>query len=154
MSEETKVLTSTGGGVNASPRASENISSPYVWVVDGAAKFEAQMVENYNVVLNSGHDNRYYGYVRGARWIGEWVTNPYNFGEFYVHRGADSSRYETVIRFNTSAYNGKTMKVYDRYNNLLHTFTISGNQAYASKSYNDPLGIKPAGMKYWNIVIE
>lgn len=47
MSEETKVLTST-------PRASESISSPYVWVVDGSAKFEA-LIEAYIISDKSGY---------------------------------------------------------------------------------------------------
>lgn len=157
MAWKIKRTHSIGGGnprLVINGKAIENITSPHTEIVTGPLKFEGSFELAYNTVLNSGHDNRYYGYCRGARWIGEWVYNVYGITQMIAHRDSDHSNYETIIDFPTSEYNGKTLKVYDVNGNLLWTFTISGSRAYADRHQNDPLGIRPAGMKYWNLVIE
>lgn len=108
----------------------------------------------YNTVINSGHNNRYYGVERGSRNIGSFVFNTFGLTEMYCHRDSDHSNYETYIIFPNNQYSGKTLKVYGQNDNLLYTFTINGTTAYADRHKNDPLGIKPAGVKYYNLVIE
>lgn len=157
--EEKEILAPLdGGGVSASPRASENISSPYVWIVDGPAKFEGSFELKYNTVINVGHTSRYYGVVAGYsdEWIGSFDYNVYNIRQFFCRRDRDWSSYDTHIYFSSTQYSGKTLKVYGQNGNLLWTFTISGDHAYVGRrTANDPLGIRPEGGKrYYNLVIE